>query len=394
MLNAIFTLAAHRLFRMSKYRTTDGTIRYQGINLRELKASTAINYHNASLAYLIQLSADSRHVTDEDLLMAAVILRYHEELDTSVTGEDPETFLHTFQIFTNAQLNADSIASDRSAPVSYTSAYTSEFSPSNVLSSATNDTRSYRHASFRIALRQEITSAFLNQRPVRLSLYAWSSLHAFTEADDTVWTDRLVAFCANVVQFSFGDNAVATAATRNSSHQPRPGHQSRHGRWKELKEFERLWARQAPLSFSPIHYQDPKLETNVASISTSVFPEIWHVSPIQVAGIQYFELARILLTVYDPTIPRLGSGAGAHQKRVSEEVRRIVIKICGIAMSNPTAANPALVVASLAITMCGEYFSNEKTRKAMISLLQKLEVDFGWPTRKARDELTMGWGWN
>ena len=51
-----------------------GVVRYQSINLHELKASTAINYHNASLAYLIPLSADASHVTDEDLLMAAVIL--------------------------------------------------------------------------------------------------------------------------------------------------------------------------------------------------------------------------------------------------------------------------------------------------------------------------------
>src|ERR1700760_1102700 len=86
LLNAIFTLAAHHLSRIPKYKTSDGMIRYQDVNLRELKASTAINYHNASLAYLIQLSTDSRHVTDEDLLMASVILRYHEELDASVTG--------------------------------------------------------------------------------------------------------------------------------------------------------------------------------------------------------------------------------------------------------------------------------------------------------------------
>ena len=58
-----------------------------------------------------------------------------------------------------------------------------------------NDATSYRHAAFRIALRQDITAAFTNQRPMQLPLHIWQSSDAMTDADDAVWSrpvDRIL----------------------------------------------------------------------------------------------------------------------------------------------------------------------------------------------------------
>ena len=42
---------------------------------------TAIHYHNNCISHLKQLSNDPERIMDEDLLAAAIILRFYEEVD-------------------------------------------------------------------------------------------------------------------------------------------------------------------------------------------------------------------------------------------------------------------------------------------------------------------------
>lgn len=359
LLNAVFTASARHLARMGKYKTAEGTIKYAGTRLPNLTANTAIEYHNAVLAYLIPLSTDPVEVGNEDLLAAAVVLRFYEELDTSITGEDAETFLQTFHIFVNAQLtnamNTSSMLADGTFEAS---------SPGRAVSP-------FRQACFRMALRQEVTSAFMKQRAVRLPLEAWTPLRSWDDAEDVIWTDRLVLFCADVLQFCFGDDTTGTKA--------------QHDQWNELKEFETTWEVCKPLSFGPLREQE-------ADGTHGVFPLIWLFSEVNVSGMQYLDLARILLTVYDPTTPRLGPGAIAASRRISATVREIVLRICGIAVSNQSA-QPALVMAHMAIAVCGEYFTNTYEQKSMIDLLQQLEAEHAWPTAKTVVDLKQAWAW-
>jgi hypothetical protein len=242
------------------------------------------------------------------------------------------------------------------------------------LHSITSDTISYstffRHAAFRMALRQEVTSAFMKQRSVRLPLEAWASQRSFDEAEDAIWTDRVVLFCADVLQFCFGGE--------------HPGGKTRTEHWKELKDFEIMWAYCKPLSFSPIQDQEPDRSQR------QCFPQIWYMSECHVSGMQYLDLARILLAVYDPSIPRLGSGSIAATRRMAAAVREIVLRICGTAMSNRTT-QPALVMAHMAIAVCGEYFTEEEEQKGMIELLLELEAEHAWPTAKTVAELKQAW---
>jgi hypothetical protein len=368
-LHAIFTAAARTLTRIPKYRTSDGVIVYHGITLHNLTSETAIKYHNACIAYLIELAKDEENVRDENLLAAAVILRYYEELDTSLTDEDTEMFLGVSQVFINAQAsNAFSPLPSSSCVDSTQPAWLENASKDSIASS-----RFFRHAAFRMALRQEITSAFLKQRSIRLPLEAWASLRSSSDAEDAVWTDRIVIFCADVLQFCFGEDNLRG---RNQVE-----------RWNELKNFEMSWRVSKPPSFGAIHYREADPSAG------EVFPQIWYLAECQRSGMQYLDLACVLLTVYDPTTPRLGIRASAARRRTSTEVQKLVLRLCGIALSNRTS-QPALVMAAMAISMCGEYFSDPAQQRGMIDLLVELELEHAWPTSKIVRDLKLLWMWD
>jgi hypothetical protein len=240
----------------------------------------------------------------------------------------------------------------------------------------------------------------MKQRPVDLPLCSsWSLLDVFhDDAPDHVWADRHLQHCSEVLQFCFGDahhstNVHPSTSTSSSSNplslsnitNTASTHQNSIDRWRTHKSYENHWETNKPLSFSPIHIVE-------ASPSTSPFPKIWYMSETHVIGLQYLDLARILLTVYNPSIPRLGPGATATQKRVSSEVRDIVVRLCGTAMSAPDC-QPAMMQASMAAAVCGERFEEERERRALLEVLVGLEREFGWPTRRTRVELRGAWGW-
>ena len=317
-------------------------------------------------------SSDPKHVRDENLLAAAVILRYYEEIDPSLTGEDIKTLIHTFQLFVNAQANPYAYLLDDVKHPEYLRPGSAVGTFDNALAYL----KSFQHASFRVALRQETTIAFLKQRAVRLPLETWSVLQGFDEAEDFTWSDRHLYHCAKVLQFCFGgDNGNGKTQIE---------------RWNELRNFEMHWDESKPLSFMPIHYQQPD------PAKGECLPHIWYMAEVHVTGLMSLDLARILLTVYNPNIPQIGPGVTAARRRIAEEVHEIVIRICGTAMSLGMAtpsSQPAMMQAYVAIVVCGEYFSRAVEQRALLEILDRLKNDHGWPTEKHSMQLRREWGW-
>jgi hypothetical protein len=81
LLNAIYTASARHLSRIKKYYH-ENQIHYGGKVLKDLTPETAIHYHNECIANLMALSGHSGEAQDENLLAAAVILRFYEEVDS------------------------------------------------------------------------------------------------------------------------------------------------------------------------------------------------------------------------------------------------------------------------------------------------------------------------
>ena len=88
LLNAIFTASARHLSRLDKYKTAEG-VKYLGKLLPDLNVETAIHYHDRAIAHLIQLCNNPNQVHDENLLAAATILRFYEEVDGMLFQRTP-----------------------------------------------------------------------------------------------------------------------------------------------------------------------------------------------------------------------------------------------------------------------------------------------------------------
>lgn len=276
-------------------------------------------------------------------------------------GEDTESALRGIQIFLDAQAT--------SAVVGY----------------------GLRHATYWIALRQEITTAFSKQRTFRLPLGLCEPYRSFEPADDYVWADRLVIHCADVLQYCYGSEEDDLSGDRYLSSsmgmfRQAPGIDTRIARYEELLAFENLWTELGPPSFKPIYSREPDRSRG------EVFPELWYLNNCHVAGLQFLELARILLTVYNPTLPRLGPGQRTAMRSVDQKVRAIVIRLCGIALSNQHSP-PGLVTASAAIGMCGDRFTDRFEQEALLGVLVKLTNEHAYPTWTAQESLKVAWGW-
>lgn len=100
-MNAILAASARHLTRVPKYRTESGAVRYGGRTLHDLTGETALHYHSKCIQDLLELGANPEQTGNEDLLAAAIILRFYEEIDYPLQDEqkDDEVFLGVLNMF-------------------------------------------------------------------------------------------------------------------------------------------------------------------------------------------------------------------------------------------------------------------------------------------------------
>jgi hypothetical protein len=400
LMNAILAASARHLTRVPKYRTPTRGVQYKGRILHDLTEETALHYHNQCIHGLLELSGTAEQTRNEDLLAAAIILRFYEEVDYPLQEDsrDNELFLRVLNMFIEAQIpdlpldrqrkvsaaTTSTCAGDAERPVAADGVYGSPSgygSPSDSTGQASIPPlksrwymSSLRQAAFWVAFRQEVYSAFLKQRPFNMSLSRCDLFRSFAPGEDALWTARLVVFCADVLEFCYG----------NTAHAPAQG--CTRERWEELNALSQKWTECLPSGFEPIYCREADRQHG------EVFPEICYLSNIHVAGVQHLELARILLAVYNPALPRLGIGYRESMRDLSRELRAAVLRLCGIAVSNRQNP-PSLTTALLGIVVCGEHIEDGAEQRALLGLLDELEYHHGWPVASYRDQLEVSWGW-
>ena len=346
-------------------------------SLPELNNQTAVQFHNECIKDLIDLTSNPDEIQNENLLAAAIILRFHEEVDAPLRGdkEDSELFLRVTNMFITEQFPVTPHIPHSSPMIAHSG---NDLTPQSSLSGTLRPPKpdGLRQAGFWVAFRQEIYTSFLKQRPYSLPLSHCEAFRSIAPAEDAVWADRMVVFCADVLVYCYGGVDQVSQAES-------PGSQDN---WRELMASERLWTENMPASFTPIYSKDPDRSIG------DVLPEIWYLSDCHVTGVQHLELARILLAVHNPTRPRLGPGHFASMKALSRELKAIVLRLCGMALGNRKTP-PALITAFLGIALCGDHFEDRSEQDAILGLLEELQGEHGWYVTDTMETLRQAWGW-
>lgn len=399
LLNAIFTISARLLYRLPKHRNSSGVVEWQGIMLPNITEESAVYFHNECIRDLLKLSMDPQQVHNQNLLVAAIILRTDEEMDAPLRDNegDKEVFLRMLSIFLDAQVpsapalshtsprihhspssihggpdpSLNSIAQSRSLLLG--PGEVEVLTPNHSDSSLALHTDGLRQASFWVALRQELFTAFIRQRPLTFPLAYYEPFRNFSPADDAVWADRLVIFCADVFQYCFG--ASERAAPKDTE----------RWRWDTLQSYGRDLRAFLPNSFEPTYYRPPLVQNG------EVFPEIWYLDDCHVTGIVHAELARILLLTFDPTRPKVGPGCAASAKELVTQLRASILRLCGIA-SNNRGSPSVFLYALMGIATCGEYLEESREQEAVLELLVMIKHEHTYFTDNVADTLKRAWG--
>ncbi|PIG89123.1 hypothetical protein AARAC_011465 [Aspergillus arachidicola] len=141
----------------------------------------------------------------------------------------------------------------------------------------------------------------------------------------------------------------------------------------------------APPTFNLIYLRQPDRSKG------EVFPELWFLDDCIVTAIQHWHLARILLTAFDPRVPRPGPGRRAAVGRREAEIKESIFVLCGIAQSNKTA--PALITACMGVSMCGDRVTDRLEQETLLGILTTTEETHALSTTKAQVQLREAWGW-
>ncbi|KAJ5094387.1 hypothetical protein N7456_010248 [Penicillium angulare] len=305
-----------------------------------ISEAAVLDYHSRCIANLRFLANEPDAIMDENLLAAAVVLRFYEELDSPFIEIPTDAATRGLQMFIEAQASL-------------------------ALSSS-----GLRYAAFWVGFRQEFHMAFSQQRPFRLSLDTYDTYLSWGPAPDHVLVNRLLIIAAHVVQYCYDDRA-----------------QQSHSLYEDLVALYNRWLEERPLALLPVYSESPDRKKGL------IFPQKWFLNDCHIVAEQSVGLVEILLTAYDPTTARVGPGQKTAMESIDSRLKSTVLSICGAALSNrqePTA----LLTACIAIAICGDRFTDIREQEALMDIVVNSVCDNNyWPSNALREKLRTAWGW-
>ncbi|KAJ5994560.1 hypothetical protein N7451_010284 [Penicillium sp. IBT 35674x] len=284
------------------------------LNRQTNDAAEALQYHNLCVQILIPALSDPEKQITEDILAAVAILRQHEEMD----GEDNQFHLTG----TTHILNT-----------------VSTFGSSGGLG----------EAAAWLCLRQDIYVSLTTQQPLRTNLENFYDSDIFQRDDDFAWSSRIVFLLAKVLQSAFSDSSIVNT----------------------INDKVEAWFGSKPLTFEPVRLV-PR-----GSESDRRFPAIWMLLPVHVIGLQYYHIAKIILTLSESPPSSSTYDSLRHSRMIEKNVRHHLLTILGLAQSNSRAEN-TLFTARHSLVAWGWVLRHRSDQEAAVALLQDMHARTGW----------------
>lgn len=176
-------------------------------------------------------------------------------------------------------------------------------------------------ASYWVGLRQEIYRAVMHRRPVEISLFHSLVDQTLTKDDesgqnDYDWANRAVVYCANVLNYVFGQREDGMVE-----------------RWQELHREGQAWEENKPASFTPYVVEQDQ---------SKAFPEIWFLRSCHVIGTQHALLAESFLECNRPKHASREDKANITVSKAAQCSRAIIINQRRPLETGPNVGTPNL----------------------------------------------------
>lgn len=139
-----------------------------------------------------------------------------------------------------------------------------------------------------------------------------------------------------------------------------------------------------PATFEPIKYipRDPQTPHR--------FPVIWMLHPFHVLGIQYYHIAKIVLSISTSQSDPNKRYFFRWERSVERRVRSHILIVVGLAKSNPKAEN-TLFTARHTLTVWGNILTKKVDQDGVKEFLRDMEKKTGWETGKLIMSLEEQW---
>ncbi|RAH50446.1 uncharacterized protein BO95DRAFT_352149, partial [Aspergillus brunneoviolaceus CBS 621.78] len=329
--NAIFAVSARHLVRLPQYKTPRGFV-YHGQLLSGMEDATAVEYTLKCIPDLVKFPDVSDPINQENIMVAAVILRQYEEMEEDMDDDGP----------------AETAAKNRVNFLAITQTIIESMMSHRL-------EQSLATAAYWIAIRQEVYYALTRQRAPIMQFQPQDWRRASV-------ANKFIMLASEVTKWFWEDRSI--------------------DEWERLVRCERQLVDACRSELVPI------LEKQAEKLQGRIFPTIWYSSEDQVTASQHLELSRMILTAESPHLENANRAA---HRRTESLVRSMVLKICGIAL-NHIDCKPALVNGVIAVTLYGEYFTEAEERDALVTeIIHRAQELNAWPMQKRHERLKQRW---
>lgn len=281
-----------------------------------------------------------------------------------------------------------------------------------------------RRAAFWSVARQDLTSAFINERPTRLNcddLALWRgaglmvddsgilqlrtrAMTTLPEVEDHSRDDSishgLIYLLCKIVNYISASDAMAVGqqfetipedeALLFDASNANPGNHQRVllDRWYALHRQLELWHCALPETFKP------SARISATAGSEEAFAEVWYTSSKRASVMQHYHMAKILLLINKPALNTfaLGSHRLKSYHSIDAEIRYHSHEICGIAISNPGGSARVHMLQPLFVA--GQCLHDPAERRTIVEILRSIETDLGFATSYRVNTLLQDWGWS